>query len=270
VGDGKLKKYLEIENVSKSFSDNKTTTDVLDNICFSVDKGSFVCIIGQSGCGKTTLLRTVAGFEKASSGKAVCNGEVIEKPQMKYAYIFQDFNQLLPWKTLKQNIVYPLSLNNYGTKEECELKAREYLELVELAEYEDYYVHKLSGGMKQRGAIARALAMQPEIILMDEPFSSLDARTREKIHQELLSVWRKLNLTIVFITHDITEAIHLSTKIIVLGGRPAKVMHDIENKVAGEKLPTDCGFAELWNLLHESMGCEEEQTWQTLETHTET
>lgn len=248
-----MNEYLEINNVSKVFTNNNDNLKVLDNISISIDRGEFVCIVGQSGCGKTTLLRIMAGFEKPSNGDIICIGENINKPQMKYAYIFQDFNQLLPWKTLKQNIMYPLILNKYGTKAECDVKAREYLELVDLVEFENYYPHKLSGGMKQLGAIARALSMQSELIFMDEPFSSLDAGTREKIHNELLSIWKNQNLTIVFITHDIAEAIRLSTRVIVLGGKPATVIHDIENKVSGEKLPSDQGYLELWGILHEKI-----------------
>lgn len=246
-------KYLEISNISKTFKNDKKKNKVLDNLNISIDKGEFVCMIGKSGCGKTTLLRIIGGFEKATSGKILLNDEKIEKPKMKFAYVFQNLDQLLPWKTVKQNIIYPLIINKYGTKEECERKVNEYLDLVGLKEYADFYPHTLSGGMKQRVAIARALAMQPEVLLMDEPFSSVDADTREKLHEELLFIWEKLNLTIIFITHNIEEAIHLSTRIILLGANPAIVLKDVKNKVCGKKTPVDIGYPELWNSLHEKL-----------------
>ena len=244
-------KYLQVKNVSKSFIVENKENKILDNLDFEINKGEFISVIGSSGCGKTTLLRILAGFEETTSGQVICNNEKISNPKMKYAYIFQEFNQLLPWKTVKQNIIYPLVLNKRYTSEECEIKANEYLNLIGLQEYANYYPYALSGGMKQRVAIARALAMQPEVLFMDEPFSCVDSHTREKLHEELLTIWRKLNLTIVFITHNIEEAIHLSTRIIVLSDKPAKITQIFNNRVTGKKTPADDGYAKLWNDLHE-------------------
>jgi NitT/TauT family transport system ATP-binding protein len=195
----------------------------------------------------------VAGFEKATAGDVICNGVKALKPDMKRAYIFQDMNQLFPWKTVKENIMYPLVLSEYGTRRECAEKAEEYLELVELKEYADYYPHTLSGGMKQRVALGRALAMQSEIILMDEPFSSMDEQTRQHLHEELLTVYRKLKPTIMFVTHNLDEAIHLSTRILVLKGKPAKVTGNFLNRVHGNKTANDAGYSEFRNLLFESI-----------------
>jgi len=244
--------YLNINNVSKIFLNNDKKINVLENIILSADKGDFISIIGQSGCGKTTLLRIIAGLESVSSGEVICNGVKISKPNMKYAYVFQDFNQLLPWKTVKQNIIYPLELKKYN-KEEIDNRINELLYLVELTDYANYFPHILSGGMKQRVAIARALAMEPEILFMDEPFSALDAQTREKLNQELFNIWKRLNLTIVFVTHNLDEAIFLSNKIVVMGNKPGKIINIIENNVEGHKMPSDKGYSELWNLLHDSI-----------------
>lgn len=243
---------ININSVSKVFSNKGKEIKVLDNINISISKGDFISIVGQSGCGKTTLLRMMTGFENVTSGEVICNGVKIIKPQMKYAYIFQDFNQLLPWKTVKQNIIYPLEIKNYS-KEEIDKKSKELLGLVELLEFADFYPHTLSGGMKQRVAIARALAMNPEILFMDEPFSALDAQVREKLNKELLSIWEKLKMTIVFVTHNLDEAIFLSNKIVVIGGKPGRIISIIENNVEGQKLPNNKGYTELWSLLYENI-----------------
>lgn len=252
-----MAKYLEIKNISKTFISHKKSLIALEKINFSVNKGDFVCIVGKSGCGKTTLLRIMAGLEHATSGKVICNEKKVISPNKKNIFIFQDFNQLFPRKTVKQNILYPIQLNNIETFKKnykiFEEKAKQYLHLVELEDFEDYYPHKLSGGMRQRVAIARALATEPEIIYMDEPFSSLDAQTREKLQNSLLSIWKKLKITIVFITHNIDEAIKLSNKIVVLGKKPTKVVDVIKNNVTGKREPIDIEYLELWNELHKSI-----------------
>jgi NitT/TauT family transport system ATP-binding protein len=244
--------YFNLYNVSKVFKNNNKEITVLDNINISINKEDLVCIVGQSGCGKTTLLRMMAGFEKVSSGKILCNNTKITKPQMKYAYIFQDYNQLLPWKTVRQNIAYPLEIKNYN-KLVIKNKVREFLELVGLLEYADYYPYTLSGGMKQRVAIARALAMNPELLFMDEPFSALDTINREKLNKELINIWKELKITIIFVTHNLDEAIYLSNKIIIIGGKPGRIINIIQNNVEGQRLPSNKGYTELWNFLYNSV-----------------
>jgi NitT/TauT family transport system ATP-binding protein len=248
MGDDKIK-HIEVSNVKKSFNNNI----VLEDVNFFINKGEFICLIGKTGCGKSTLLRIMAGFEKPDLGDVFCNKEKIFKPNMKRAYIFQDFNQLLPWKTVKENIMYPLILNKHGTKRECEIEADNYLLSLKLKEYSTFYPHALSCGTKQLVALARALAMKPEIIFMDEPFSSVDAQTRDYLHDKLLSIWKKLKLTILFVTHNIEEAIHLSTRILVLKGKPSKITDNISNNICGNKKPSDDGYSTFWNLLYESI-----------------
>jgi len=249
-------KYLEVSDCSKIFSTNNNDLKILEDINLSIDRGEFVCLLGPSGCGKTTFLRMMAGFEDISSGLIRCNGEKITKPQMKYAYIFQDFNQFFPWKTVRQNIEYPFQINKRRKKKEIEEQVDKLLILIELKKSADCYPHTLSGGMKQRIALARALAMQPEILLMDEPFSALDAQMREKLQNELLKIWKEFRLTIVFVTHSIAEAILLATKIVVLNGNPrngnpGKIVKIIDCKENHPKTPADAGYSELWNLLRE-------------------
>ena len=248
--------YFDVSNCSKKFINNNNELIVLEDIDLSIDKGEFVCLLGSSGSGKTTLLRMMAGFESVTSGSIQCNREKIVKPQMKYAYIFQDFNQYFPWKTVRQNIEYPFTINKSDNREEMDKKVDGLLKLIELKNSADCYPHTLSGGMKQRVAIARALAMQPQVLFMDEPFSALDAKMREKLQNELLKIWKEFKLTIVFVTHSIAEAILLATKIVVLNGNPkdgnpGKIVKIIDCKENHPKTPADAGYSELWNLLRE-------------------
>ena len=248
--------YLQVKNVKKSFFNNNIENVILDDMSFEIDKGDFICILGPSGCGKTTLLKCISGFYvNEMIGEIICNGERIYKPKMKYAMVFQSFNQLLPWKTARQNVMYPLELKKYGNKKECAIKADEYLNRVGLKDdkHKSKYPHELSGGMMQRTAIARALVMDPEIILMDEPFSSVDALTREELRKEILDIWKKDRKTIIFITHDIHEAIYLSTRVLVLSEPPSKINLDIVNPVKGSRNPNDEGYPEFWDLLHDSI-----------------
>jgi len=246
--------YLKIENLTKKFGSSENEIIVLNDISFEVRKGEFISILGRSGCGKSTLLRCLSGLDKATSGKVVCNDEEIIRPQMKHAMVFQDFNQLLPWKTVKKNIMYPLEIRNFGGKEVCEAEAKRYLKMIELEEFAGYYPHKLSGGMKQRTAIARALAMNPDVIYMDEPFSSVDAQTRSSLHKQLLSIWKETDMTIIFVTHNIIEAIHLSTRVMVMSEKPSTIKLDEINPVKGDKNPNNEGYSEFWELLNNSIG----------------
>jgi len=244
---------LVVNNLTKKYISKEKEITVLDNISFTINSGEFVCILGHSGCGKTTLLRILGGFDNLFSGTVLYDDTKITKPKMKYAMVFQDSNQLLPWKTAFQNIIYPIKINNSTGNKDCENEANKYLEMVGLKEYKNYYPNQLSSGMKQRIAIARALAMKPEVILMDEPFSSLDAQTRAKLHKEIINIWKKLNITFIFVTHDISEAIHLSTRVLMLSEIPAKIEFDLTNPVKGEKKANDEGYLEFWELLNDSI-----------------
>lgn len=214
--------YLTIENIQKSFvNDRKENVKVLDGINMSVKKGSFVSIVGPSGCGKSTLLYLVAGLDKADSGEIRVDGELVSKPGPERVVVFQEAG-LFPWLTVLENVTYGLILKKMP-KDEAKAKAMDVLKMVHLSKYVNSYPHELSGGMKQRVSIARALVMEPDILLMDEPFSALDEQTRMVLHKELLDIWRKTKVTIFFITHNIREAVLLSEEVVVFATRPGRI-----------------------------------------------
>lgn len=213
--------YLSIDNVEKSFEHDGDRLKVLDKINLSVEKGSFVSIVGPSGCGKSTLLYLIAGLEKADSGEIKVAGNKVEKPGPDRVVVFQEAG-LFPWLTVLENVTYGLRLKKIP-KQEAKEKALNILKMVHLSRYVDAYPHQLSGGMKQRVAIARSLVMEPDVLLMDEPFSALDEQTRMVLHNELLEIWQKTKVTIFFVTHNIREAVLLSEKIIVFATRPGKI-----------------------------------------------
>lgn len=214
--------YLEIEGIEKSFPHKeKGTVKVLDNINLEIEKGQFVSIVGPSGCGKSTMLYLIAGLEKADQGKISINGKEVKGSGSDRVVVFQEAG-LFPWLTVLDNVTYGLLLKKMS-KKEAEQKAIEMLKMVHLGNYIDSYPHELSGGMKQRVSIARALVMEPDILLMDEPFAALDEQTRMVLHKELLDIWRKTKVTVLFITHNIREAVLLSQKIVVFATRPGEI-----------------------------------------------
>lgn len=206
-----MKSYIDVERLIKTFDDRV----VLKDVSFNLDKGRFLCIVGQSGVGKTTLLRLIAGFDEAEEGSMHIDGEVIKGASMKRIFVFQEFDQLFPWRTIKGNVEFALKYKGIP-KEKRGITAVELLKKVGLEEDIKKYPHQLSGGMKQRVAIARALACEPEILLMDEPFGSVDVHTKEKLQKLLRTLWRQENMTVLFVTHDVEEAIKMSTEILVL------------------------------------------------------
>lgn len=206
-----------IEALNKSFSSEKGTIDVIKDISFSIEEGQFLCIVGPSGCGKTTLLRIMCGLEPPTSGRVLINGSPPDPRKQKFGVIFQE-DSLLPWKTVQQNVDFGQEI--YSSKSSPEITKR-YISMVGLDGFEDYYPYQISGGMKKRVAIARALAVDPDIIMMDEPFADLDAQTRWILQNELLSIWSKLKKTVIFITHNVEEAVFLGQYVAVLSKRPA-------------------------------------------------
>ncbi|PIC65183.1 nitrate/sulfonate/bicarbonate ABC transporter ATP-binding protein [Sporosarcina sp. P13] len=214
--------YLSIKGIEKSFPHKeKGTVKVLDHIDLEVEKGQFVSIVGPSGCGKSTMLYLIAGLEKADSGSISINGNEVTGSGSDRVVVFQEAG-LFPWLTVLDNVTYGLLLKKMP-KKEAEQKAIEMLKMVHLGNYINSYPHQLSGGMKQRVSIARALVMEPDILLMDEPFAALDEQTRMVLHKELLEIWRKTKVTVFFITHNIREAVLLSQKIVVFATRPGKI-----------------------------------------------
>jgi len=213
---------LQIKNVSRTFvSEDHQTMNALSDISLSVGNEEFICILGPSGCGKTTLLRIIAGLESASSGSVILDGAPITRPSPKMAMIFQEYS-LYPWRTVEENVTLGLELRRMK-KTDRVAAAEKYLDLVGLSGFEKRHPHELSGGMRQRVAVARALAIEPSILLMDEPFGALDAQTRNRMQHELLLIWEKTRKTILFVTHSVDEAVFLADRIVVLTHRPGRI-----------------------------------------------
>lgn len=213
---------LEIRHLYTTFVDQQGMLEALEDISFEVSQGEFVCLIGPSGCGKSTLLRTLAGLLPPSQGDVCLRGKPILKANQAVGLVFQQ-PTLLPWRTVTENIVLPLELR--GTPPvERQQRVAELLELVGLVGFENTYPQLLSGGMAQRAAIARALAQNPEVLLLDEPFGSLDALTRERMAAALLEIWQRLQRTVVMVTHSVEEAALLADRVVVLSPRPGRII----------------------------------------------
>ncbi|WP_400227155.1 ABC transporter ATP-binding protein [Methanobrevibacter smithii] len=215
---------IEIKNINKSFHGRGLDHDikVLDDVNLNIGDGEFVCLLGPSGCGKTTLLRLIAGLDQPTSGEVIADGEVVKKPSGDRGVIFQQYS-LFPWLTVLENVMFGLNLKKDRTKEENLKAAERYLESVGLIDFKDSYPHELSGGMKQRVAIIRSLLNHSPILLMDEPFSALDMQNRHMLQEQLIGVWKRFKNTIVFVTHDVDEAIYLADKIVIMDKNPGKI-----------------------------------------------
>jgi NitT/TauT family transport system ATP-binding protein len=220
---------LSVRNLKKAFGPADHQHVVFDHVSLEIHRREFVSIIGPSGCGKSTFIRIIAGLDEPTSGEMLLDGKPLTGPGRDRGMVFQGYT-LFPWRTVKQNVMFGLEMQG-KTSREAEATAREWLEMVGLSRFEDCYPHELSGGMKQRVAIARALANEPRILLMDEPFGALDALTRAKMQAYLLQIWKRVNITVLFITHDRDEAVYLSDRIIVLGMNPGGIREFIENPV---------------------------------------
>jgi NitT/TauT family transport system ATP-binding protein len=218
----------EIKNVSKTYESDGNKIKVLDNINFTVEDNDFICIVGPSGCGKSTLLRIIVGLDKPTSGEVFFKGEVIAPDNPKVAMVFQHF-ALFPWLTVKENIELVLESKKHG--EEAEKVACKYIRAVGLDGFERVYPRELSGGMKQRVGFARALAVEPVLLCMDEPFSSLDALTSQNLKDELLMLWAEASMppdAVIMVTHNVEEAVYMANRIIILSPRPGKIVADLK------------------------------------------
>lgn len=216
---------LVIKNLCKTFAGD--TAPTLQDICLEIDDGEFVCVVGRSGCGKSTLLNLVAGLDQPSDGDILLNGEPINGPGADRTVMFQEHG-LYPWLTVIENVKFGMQLGNVPKEEQGE-RARRYLEMVNLWEYRDYPIHQISGGMRQRTALARALTMDSQILLMDEPFSALDKQTSNNLREELQEIWMETHKTIFFITHSVEEAVYLSDRVVVLSPEEKGVREIVEN-----------------------------------------
>ena len=217
---------LEVSHLKKSYGSGASEARILENVTFTVEPGEFVCVVGPSGSGKTTLLRTIAGLQAPSSGEVVFEGATVTEPPAKMAVVFQDYSRsLLPWMSVAKNVDLPMR-NKFGEAERA-TRIEKALNSVGLRGKGDLYPWQLSGGMQQRAAIARGLAYQPDVLLMDEPFAAVDAQTRIELEDLVLRIRQEYNTTVLFVTHDIDEAVYLADRVIVLSGAPTSVTENL-------------------------------------------
>ena len=217
---------LKIEHVSKTFINNKVENKVLENINLDIKEGEFVSLLGPSGCGKTTLLTIIGGFQSCEEGQVLLNDKIVDKPGIDRAFVFQNY-ALFPWKTVKANVEFPRKQRKLS-KEEREKKLEELLEISDLKGREKMYPHQLSGGMKQRVAVIRALACSPEVLLMDEPLGAVDFQMRQNLQEELESIWIKNKITAIMVTHDVDEAVYMSDRVVVMSRDKGRIIEDLK------------------------------------------
>ncbi|WP_329495014.1 ABC transporter ATP-binding protein [Kitasatospora herbaricolor] len=258
--------HISFRQVTKTFPVRGRAGDrrpvgftALDSIELDVAKGEFLAVVGPSGCGKSTLLDLLGGLTAPTSGEILLDGRPVTGPGVDRSIVFQQY-ALLPWRTAQGNVEFGLEATGVPRRQRAP-RAREYLDLVGLTGFEDRHPHELSGGMKQRVAIARSLAYDPAVLLMDEPFAALDAQTRESLQDELLRIWQRTGKTVVFITHGIEEAVYLGGRVAVLTSRPGRVKEvvpiDLGERAAGQDLRSSPEFAryrhQIWSLLHDEV-----------------
>jgi ABC-type nitrate/sulfonate/bicarbonate transport system ATPase subunit len=218
---------IELRNISLQYESAENPVAALQDVSFSVEATEFLCVVGQSGCGKTTMLNIVAGFLKPTKGEILISGKTVTGKGLDRGIVFQDFAQLFPWRTAQRNVEFGLEMKGIA-KQEREATALRFLRLVNLEKFARSYPHELSGGMQQRVAIARALAYNPAVLLMDEPFAALDALTREEMQRFLVDVWRETKKTVVYVTHNVAEAVYLADRIIVFSPHPGTVKAQVK------------------------------------------
>ena len=241
--------FLSVRDVSKTFTIGEERIEALHHVSLDVQKGEFVCLIGASGCGKSTLLRIIAGFEKPSSGDVRVYDAPIGGPGSDRGMVFQDY-ALFPWMTVRQNIAFGPRQKNLKNANDI---ASQYLEMVGLGKFADRFPYQLSGGMKQRVAIARVLANEASILLMDEPFGALDALTREQLQDELLEIWARTKVTILFVTHSVEEATLLADRVVVMTAGPGRIESDNRVRLARPREVSAQDFNDVRRSLTERL-----------------
>lgn len=245
--------YINIENVNKSFDRDNNELKVLDNINLPIEEGEFVCLLGQSGCGKSTILNMLAAFDKPTEGKITIENVEVTKPRIDRVTIFQNYG-LLPWRNVEKNVKLGLESLNKSKKEKQEI-ADKYIKLVGLEKFKKSFPIELSGGMQQRVAIARALAVKPKILFMDEPFGALDPITRRKLQEDIKELWKTEKNTIIFVTHDVEEALFLASKIVIMTPNPGRIKAVIDNSNTKN---IDKVSSEFYDMKDEILGILEE------------
>lgn len=249
-----MSSYLELKNIDKSFETEKGRKTALKDINLKIKENEFLTILGPSGCGKSTLLKLTAGFIKPDNGQILKNGSLIKGADLDRIMLFQDFEQLFPWQKVIDNVIFAVKAaakkNKLQlTEAEIKEKALKYLTEVKLENYQNYYPHQLSGGMKQRVALARTLAAEGKIMLMDEPFGSVDSQSRQELQQLLAQLWQEENRTIIFVTHDIREAVFLSERIVLMKNEPGEIIEIVENILPYPRQYSSRKFNQLFQQL---------------------
>ena len=252
---------LKVEGVSKVFPGRSGAVEALRPVDVDIAAGEFVCLLGPSGCGKSTLLSIIAGLEAASGGKVLADGKEVKGPGTDRVLLFQEA-ALFPWLDVQRNVEFGLRQARVAAKERAAI-ARRFIEIVHLKGFERSFAHQLSGGMRQRVAIARALAINPAILLMDEPFGALDALTRDRLHAELESIWTATRKTVVFVTHNVREAVALGDRVLVFSPRPGRIVAEFRVDLPRPRSLEDHQLvsvaSEIMAVLHDAMGSQEEE-----------
>ncbi|ARP79768.1 sulfonate ABC transporter ATP-binding protein [Bordetella genomosp. 8] len=241
---------LQLDRVSLEYRTPERIVRATHEVSLDIHEGDSFVLLGPSGCGKSTLLKAAAGFIEPAAGEIRLRGQVVHGPSPDRVVVFQEFDQLPPWKTVEQNVMFPLLASRTADRKTARERARHCLETVGLARFASSYPHELSGGMKQRVAIARALAMQPSVLLMDEPFAALDALTRRKMQEELLALWKELRMTVLFVTHSIEEALVVGSRIALLSPHPGRVRAELNSHEWGLHSMGSAAFQAATRRIH--------------------
>ncbi|RTL65638.1 MAG: ABC transporter ATP-binding protein [Hyphomicrobiales bacterium] len=248
---------LSVDGVTLQYQTHDRVVTATQGVSFNVYTADRFVLLGPSGCGKSSLLKCVAGFTKPSAGEVRLKGQAVSTSGPDRMMVFQDFDQLLPWKTVLQNVMFPMIVSRAFPRREIKERARAAISRVKLAGFADAYPHMLSGGMKQRAAIARAMAMEPAVLLMDEPFAALDALTRRRMQEELLQLWDDVRFTVLFVTHSIEEAIIVGSRILVLSPHPGRVKAELNAQAFGREHLGGAEFAALSQRIHAMLFAED-------------
>ena len=248
---GNAKPLLDVQGVTIQYKTQRHLVTATYRVGFNVLQGDRFVVLGPSGCGKSTLLKAVGGYLQPTEGEVRLKGELIVKPGPDRIMVFQEFDQLLPWKTVLENVAFPLKTTGTLNGKAAQERAMDYIKMVNLTKFAQSYPHTLSGGMKQRVAIARGMAMEPAILLMDEPFAALDALTRVRMQDELLALWDEIQFTVLFVTHSIPEAIKIGSRILLLSPHPGQVKAEVNSVPRGQE-NSDEGAA-LGREIHEML-----------------
>lgn len=259
----RVRGFVQVENLSVSFKRRGQSVHVLDSVNFKIGPGEFICLLGPSGCGKSTILNVIAGFIRSSSGFVFIDKRHVDSPGADRGFVFQQ-HSLLPWKTTFQNVEFGLKIRGVPRAERVKL-VNYYLNRVGLSKHRNSYPHQLSGGMQQRASIIRALVNSPSVLLMDEPFAALDAQTRHMMQELLLTIWSDLKTTVIFVTHDIEEALFLSDKIFVMGVNPGRIKQKINVPLERPRHADSILSPELTSLNRQVFELIREETLKSME-----